>query len=136
MLSKIQKCRPFNAFNFGKSTIAIELKFRNVISAFQWFLFLGLVHENSNTNNQASFCDFIPVAKFNFIFVTNFLTNVTTIESEGVIIDGNMTWVQSYAVSISNDSRSWTAYSEKGISNQVDGSTTLYKRYLLHELAI
>ena len=90
VLSKIQKCRPFIAFYFGKSIIAIELKFRNVISAFQWFLFLGLLHENSNTNNQASFCDFILVAKFNFIFVTDFLTSVATIESEGVIIDGNM----------------------------------------------
>ena len=50
------------------------------------------------------------------------LTNFKVIESEGVDIDGNDLWVQSYVVSTSNDSaRGWMDY-ENGVAQEVSAN--------------
>ena len=55
-------------------------------------------------------------------FFSEMLTNFKEIESEGVDIDGNDLWVQSYVVSISNDSaRGWMDH-ENGVAQEVSGN--------------
>ena len=50
------------------------------------------------------------------------LTNFKVIESEGVDIDGNDLWVQSYVVSTSNDpARGWMDY-ENGVAQEVSAN--------------
>ena len=52
-------------------------------------------------------------------FFSEILTNFKVIESEGVDIDGNDLWVQSYVVSTSNDSaRGWMDY-KNGVAQEV-----------------
>ncbi|XP_068691076.1 uncharacterized protein [Montipora foliosa] len=54
------------------------------------------------------------------------LTNFKVIESEGVDIDGNDLWVQSYVVSISNDSaRGWMDY-ENGVAQELLSNTDIH----------
>jgi len=45
-----------------------------------------------------------------------FLTNIKVIESEGADIDGEEMWVTSYEVSTSNDSKTWTTYSDGSVT--------------------
>ena len=50
------------------------------------------------------------------------LTNFKVIESEGVDIDENDVWAQSYVVSTSNDSaRGWKDY-ENGVAQEVSAT--------------
>lgn len=44
------------------------------------------------------------------------LTNIEVIETEGVVIDGGEIWVKSYEVSTSNDSKTWTTYSDGSVT--------------------
>ena len=56
------------------------------------------------------------------------------IESEGVAIDGNDLWVQSYVVSTSNDSaRGWMDY-ENGVAQEVSANKNaiFFRHYPLH----
>lgn len=48
-----------------------------------------------------------------------FLTNIKVIESEGADIDGEEMWVTSYEVSTSNDSKTWTTYSDGSLTRVI-----------------
>lgn len=47
------------------------------------------------------------------------LTNIEVIETEGVVIDGGEFWVKSYTVSTSNDSKTWTTYSDRSVTRVI-----------------
>lgn len=51
------------------------------------------------------------------------LTNFFVIESEGVVIDSEKMFVQTYEVSTSNDSKAWRFYSDGGIKKQFLANT-------------
>ena len=56
----------------------------------------------------------------NFDFSSlEFLTNIKVIESEGADIDGEEMWVTSYEVSTSNDSKTWTTYSDGSVTRVI-----------------
>ena len=48
-----------------------------------------------------------------------FLTNIKVIESEGADIDGEEMWVTSYEVSTSNNSKTWTTYSDGSVTRVI-----------------
>ena len=50
---------------------------------------------------------------------TELLTNIEVIETEGVVIDGGEIWVKSYEVSTSNDSKTWTTYSDGSVTRVI-----------------